>query len=438
MEPTREPARFWMWTRFTFLITETLWCSAAGCKTSYISTSKTILDQLAMQHRLEFRLILTQRYACDIRVICFLRERALGNSPCRLVRQLRENHSREWLKFLCRYFGACTDFADRPCLLPITFQEPPEPVVIPSHRWMLAVYGRDILSRLDHIKAKITCTFGSVLKMDSTKKITKKLSGLAKGTALWLTSVSNEVGQILISVLTAQERPALDIMAADLIRRYSNAGVAPPRLLYVDTECCREDRVQTKLKQRFGGWPDLIVRLDIYHFMRRLTSGCTKDSHPLYPTFMAKLSSCIFEWDSRDVALLRRAKTAQLVREGVPSITDKMVELQITKAELALHCSRQTRGEQQTIILIECLLNELIGIKGRDSLGVPLLDQERMQHIWHVQTRHVKCIQDEPGVLLYTQTGTTTKEGIVLPNYRCARGSTSLESFHLHLNKFIP
>ncbi|XP_053276425.1 uncharacterized protein LOC128438075 [Pleuronectes platessa] len=421
---------------FYLLITETLWCSA--CKTSYISTSKPILDQLDVPHRLEFRLILTQRYACDIRVIRSLRKSALGNSSSRLVRQLRENHSEEWIRFLCRYFATCTDFADRQCLLPVTFQEPPEPVAIPSHRWMLAVYGRDILSRLDRIKANITCTFGSVLKMDSTKKITKKLSGLANGTALWLTSVSNEVGQILNSVLTAQKGPALDIMAADLIRRHSNAGVAPPKLLYVNTECCREGTVQTKLKQRFGGWPDLIVRLDIYHFMRRLASGCIKDAHPLYPTFMAKLSSCIFEWDSRDVALLRRAKRAQLVREGVPGITDKMVDLHIPKGELAMHCRRQTRGEQKTIISIECLLNELMGVKGRDSLGIPLLDKERMQHIWHVQRRHVKCIQDVPGVLLYTQTGTTSKEGIVLPKYRCARGSTSIESFHLYLNRFIP
>ncbi len=102
------------------------------------------------------------------------------------------------------------------------------------------------------------------------------------------------MGQILISVLTAQEGPALDTMAADLIRRYSDADVAPPQLLYVDYECCREGTGQTKLKQRFGGWPDLVVKLDIYHFMRRLASGCTKDAHPLYPIFMSRLSSCIF------------------------------------------------------------------------------------------------------------------------------------------------
>ncbi|KAM9471235.1 uncharacterized protein Hap1MRO34_013056 [Clarias gariepinus] len=376
-------------------------------------------------------------YACDIRVIRFLRERTLGNSPSCLVRQLWENHSEEWLKRACRYLGACSAFVARPSLLPVTFQDPPQPVAIPTHRWILAVYGRDILSRLDHIKARITSTFGTVLKMYSTKKITKKLSGIAKGTALWLTSVNNEVGQILISVLTAQEGPGLDTMIACLIQRYSSAGVAPPRLLYVNTGCCKEDG-ETRLKKRFGGWPDLVVKLDIYHFMRRLASGCTNEAHPLYKTFMAKLSCCIFEWNSSDIALLRRAKRKQLKKEGVPGITEKLVDKHITKDELSLHCRRRTRGEQQTIMSIELLFNELKGVKSRDLLGVSLFDWERMEHIWRVQKRHVKCIQDEPGVLLYTETGRTNKGGIILPNYRCARGSTSLESFHCHVNRFIP
>lgn len=46
-----------------------------------------------------------------------------------------------------------------------------------------------------------------------------------------------------------------------------------------------------------------------------------------------------------------------------------------------------------------------------------------------------------PGVALYTKTEELTKGGLQLPTYRCARGargSTSLEAFHLHLNRFIP
>ncbi|KAJ8280901.1 hypothetical protein GJAV_G00060740 [Gymnothorax javanicus] len=36
--------------------------------------------------------------SCDIWVIHFLRERTLGNCPSRMVIQLRENHSKEWLQ----------------------------------------------------------------------------------------------------------------------------------------------------------------------------------------------------------------------------------------------------------------------------------------------------------------------------------------------------
>nr|XP_029132011.1 uncharacterized protein LOC109978134 [Labrus bergylta] len=153
---------------------------------------------------------------------------------------------------------------------------------------------------------------------------------------------------------------------------------------------------------------------------------------------MARLSCCIFEWDAGDVALLRRVKREQLKREGVPGITDSLVNQNIRKSELVLYCRRRARGEKETISMIDLLLQELMGEKGSDFLGVPLLDRDRMANIWEQQRKHVKCIQDEPGVPLYTETGSSTKEGIVLTTYRCARGSTSLESFHCHLARFIP
>ncbi|KAJ8335568.1 hypothetical protein SKAU_G00389100 [Synaphobranchus kaupii] len=131
---------------------------------------------------------------------------------------------------LARYTTQCIDFQNRPSLLPVSFQEPPEPTVVPSVKWLLTVYSQDILTRLDDTKARITSTYGSILKLDSTRKITKKLAGTAKGTAMWLTSVWNELGQVLISVLTAQEGAGLDLMADGLVKRYQQAGVDPPLL----------------------------------------------------------------------------------------------------------------------------------------------------------------------------------------------------------------
>lgn len=55
-----------------------------------------------------------------------------------------------------------------------------------------------------------------------------------------------------------------------------------------------------------------------------------------------------------------------------------------------------------------------------------------------IQRRHVRCIQGPTGVALYCETGSIIKGGVPLKTFRCARGSTSLESFHCHLNRFIP
>lgn len=104
-------------------------------------------------------------------MIRFLRERGLGNSPTRVLKQLRENHTEEWLQRVSRYVTACMGFPQRQGLLPVTFPEPPEPEVVPTCKWLLSVYSQDILTRLDDIKAHITSTYGTILKMDSTKKV---------------------------------------------------------------------------------------------------------------------------------------------------------------------------------------------------------------------------------------------------------------------------
>jgi len=47
--------------------------------------------------------------------------------------------------------------------------------------------------------------YGSILKIDSTKKVCKKLQGAAANSASWCTNVGNKNGEVLISVLTESE-----------------------------------------------------------------------------------------------------------------------------------------------------------------------------------------------------------------------------------------
>lgn len=180
------------------------------------------------------------------------------------------------------------------------------------------------------------------------------------------------------------------------------------------------------------------VRLDVFHFIRRFINGLTTEHHPLCGTFCSKLSSCIFEWDKEDIHNLKQAKRAELTKKHQGHIpTDSQVLSSITSSELAKHCRRRTRGVEETRALIQQLLDSMWDLT--DTTGLRLINQDSMPRVWEVQQKHLPCIQDPPGVQLYTNIGMGLEKGDkTLQVLRCGRGSSSLESFHLHQCRFIP
>ncbi|XP_071500121.1 uncharacterized protein [Diadema antillarum] len=405
------------------------------CHRKLISWSKPILDQLDIGHRLQFPIVLSYKLACDMKIVTMLRDRSLGNGPFQMMRKVKEAHTTAWLGKTAIYQSAVKEFiaaSEKGLVERPRCEAPPAIPSLPTYQWLLSIYCNDVLERIDEVKAGITSTFGRILKVDSTKKIARKLAGQATGTASWATNVGNEIGQVLMTVLTTAEGMGLDDMTAGLVRRYEAAGQPPPELLYVDRGCCGTNSLI------FKEWPDLTMRLDIWHFMRRLARGCTTENHQLYAFFLRHLSAAIFEWSADDVEQLVRAKRAELAEKNVTCPNDDDTLKRIGRKEMARHCRRSTRGTDETTRLIEDLLTSLDGQEGRDTLGVPLFDSDKIWSIWESQKRHVACLQDPPGVQLYAKIGETVKAGVTLPVYRCARGSTSLESFHLHLNRFIP
>ena len=301
-----------------------------GCKKRYISWSDTVLSQLSLRHRAKFPAILTYRYACDMEVVGMMRERSLGNSCSQLYRKLVEQHRLTWLQRGIEYTSVYEPFAARQPGVVVP-EIPPQPdVLLP--RWLRSVYLRDVMSRIDDVKAKLTSTFGRVLKVESTKKLTRKLAGAAARTAQWVTVVGNEHGQVLTCVLTTAEGAGLDEMGRGLVRRYREAHVDPPKVLYVDSDCCGPAAGRI-----FRGWKDLQVRLDIWHLMRRFARGCTAESHQLYGVFMSRLSTCIFEWDAEDIAKLCRAKAA------LEECDEADARRMLSRRELALHCRRRMK-----------------------------------------------------------------------------------------------
>ena len=102
----------------------------------------------------------------------------------------------------------------------------PKPCV-PKPSWFLSVYLADVRAREKELLASITSIFGTVIKIDSTRKVAKKLAGKYAYNAHWVTNVGNEFGQVLNSVLTTTEGAALSDLAFGLMRRYREAAQNP-------------------------------------------------------------------------------------------------------------------------------------------------------------------------------------------------------------------
>jgi len=131
---------------------------------------------------------------------------------------------------------------------------------------------------------------------------------------------------------------------------------------------------------------------------------------------------------------LCEAKRRYLLEAGVRDPSQSAVLKVITTEEPAYHRRQRTRGAEVTLQLIVELL--LAFGTASDSYGVPLFG-EQIVTIWEEEKRHIPCIQDPLEVTLYNITGHINKGGVQLPVYRCARGTTSLESFHFHLARCV-
>ncbi|CAM4652081.1 unnamed protein product [Leuciscus chuanchicus] len=225
--------------------------------------------------------------------------------------------------------------------------------------------------------------------------------------------------------------------------RSSDLGTRPAQSCVVDAS--REKKVQSaeapkgvsSVAKLFHPWKSA-VRLDSFHFMRRFNCGLTTEHHPLYGTFCAKLSSCIFEWDQEDVQRLKEAKRAEWKSShSGHAPTEEQLVATISSGELKRHCRRRTtRGVEEIRRMISGLLESVWELT--DTTGLRLVSHDSMRHVWEVQQKHLECLQDPAGVALYTKVGTLQKGGKELDILRCGRGSSSLESFHRHQCAFIP
>ncbi|CAL8333455.1 unnamed protein product [Merluccius merluccius] len=138
---------------------------------------------------------------------------------------LYKTHTREWMARSMLYLSVLRKLrAPGAAAVPLAASLPtmhPVPTVL----WLINVYVRDTLTRLDETRARVTSVFGDLLKMDSTKKITKKLAGGAARTAAWVTNVGNEYGELIgVEYLFSQTGAVLQQELSDPDAEEEEAG----------------------------------------------------------------------------------------------------------------------------------------------------------------------------------------------------------------------
>uniref|UniRef100_A0AAV2J8M9 DUF6729 domain-containing protein n=1 Tax=Knipowitschia caucasica TaxID=637954 RepID=A0AAV2J8M9_KNICA len=208
------------------------------CSLPVCPWSQDILTQLDVAHRSMFPAVLTTHLALDRKCMTFLKPRTSGNSSSYFQAAIEEVHSEEWARQAIRYLSDCESHQKMATFVPSAAAYPPPLPFRPLlfAQWFETVHSNDILSHVEEMKGVITSTYGRILKMDSTKKVTKKLAGGIGGSAAWMTNIGNEFGQVLNSVLTTGEGAGLEELCQGIITRYKNVGKDEPEVIYVDRD----------------------------------------------------------------------------------------------------------------------------------------------------------------------------------------------------------
>ena len=124
------------------------------------------------------------------------------------------------------------------------------------------------------------------------------------------------------------------------------------------------------------------------------------------------------------------AKQGEMRSAGLNHPSDTAVRKAISRDELLRHCRRRTRGAEQTTSAVEALACHRHS-RGASTEGGNTCDLARAEAARGM-------LQDPHGIELHTSVEHMEKGGIRLPVFHCARGITSLESFHLRLARFNP
>ncbi|XP_016340714.1 uncharacterized protein LOC107687771 [Sinocyclocheilus anshuiensis] len=253
-------------------------------------------------------------------------------------------------------------------------------------------------------------TFGQVLRSDHTRKVARKVT-LSSGT-MSSYAVMNENWMIVSWVMVQYEREkSLEPLYQGLAKRYNDAGVEKANYHWVDRDYCAPFRIpelhhgehlewdawsttQSIIAEATAGPlentcasrtqynPNIVVKLDLFHCMRRFTRKCTSEHHPLYSTFCQLLSTAFSVVDQEDLQKLKDAYQFCGIQPPNP-----------TKQHIREHCRTKIPQPTELVDRVEKVLRHFHLTTDQNNL--PLF-KPSMLKTWRIQRVHILrgCLSD--------------------------------------------
>ena len=300
-------------------------CNNKKCTKSRF-LSQDLIQYMPIEHREKFKVHISKFYVLDNQIMDLMR-------GCLSISDLRDRvlvaNSEEYSRRLLDYLKAC-EITDQARANPFAKNVPQDKAAmappmhrIPSQQYFSQMYVLNVESRMktELLPALTSTKCDKILKIDSTVHILSHLAPNVRQSVQWMTNVMNESGQFVQSVLTQGEGiDQLRAMCVGVIKRFHRNKWKPPKVIYIDRDCCGDMTTYHKLfdpegiegvdlsEEEIEAWKYVQIRLDIYHLMTRHDVGLTTTHHIKYNLFEAGMANCFFRFDPVDLENLQKAK----------------------------------------------------------------------------------------------------------------------------------
>ncbi|XP_034074491.1 uncharacterized protein LOC117547780 isoform X2 [Gymnodraco acuticeps] len=321
-----------------------------------------------------------------------------------------------------------------------------------------------LLHEYEHQQGAITKllqgTFGQAFRSDHTRKVARKVT-FSSGT-MSSYAVMNENWMILSWVMVQSEtEKSLKPLYQGLEQRYRTAGVEKAQYHWVDRDCCAAFRVSESCEGEHLNWDawmtsdaiaaqatsgdvlntcasrsnfnaNMLIKLDLFHCLRRLMRECVSEHHPLYSSFAQFLSAAFSVVDQEDLQRLKDAYAFCGIQPANP-----------TKPHTREHCRIRIPHPEELVKRVEGVFQHFH--LATDPNGRPLF-KASMLKCWRIQRIHILrgCLSDPEveGGIMYRHGGTlqlnhVPGEGAKVPVWIPIRGTSQQEGYHFHQAQWV-